>query len=161
MQKTEHLYLFTLEVIPLIVGELYNPLPSHLTLISRFYSHETSEQITAMVHDLFNETRSIDLLFQKSTEIGPKQTPVHIIEPSTELKLLHAKLLKILDENDVTYTQPQFIGNGWRPHVSERENDNFITGKSQLSKYAYLIEVFIQNENHLRVVRQKFKLTSR
>lgn len=38
MPQTPHLYLFTLEVAPLEIGMTYNPLPSHLTLVSRFFS---------------------------------------------------------------------------------------------------------------------------
>jgi hypothetical protein len=158
MNKAQHLYLFTLEIQPLGLGETYNSLPSHLTLISRFYTYETPEQIIYKVDSLFNQTKSIDILFQQSAEIGPKQTPVHLIKPSLELKRLHAKLIKILDKIGVTYTEPMFIGDGWKPHVSKRENNNFSTGEIQCSRSVYLIEVFIYNDEQLRVVRNKSTL---
>lgn len=155
-----HLYLFTLEVARLEVGKTYNPLPSHLTLVSRFYSHELPDDINDKFSSLFNETKSIRLVFDHMATIGPKLTAVHLIQSTEALKKLHGQLIERLNEFAVDYTQPEYLGEGWKPHVSKRDNDNFSPGFSHLSKAAYLIEVHKEGENHLRTIQKRFNLSN-
>lgn len=160
MKLPLHIYLFTLEITPLEVGATYNPLPSHLTLLSRFYSHEPPASIVDRVSGLFNETRCIELTFEQSIKIGPKHTSVHLIQPNAALRKLHTQLLSILDGMGVEYTQPEYINEGWKPHVSERDNDGFASGFAHVTKAAYLIEVLKEGESHLRTIQNRFKLLS-
>jgi len=160
MKSSLHLYLFTLEITQLEVGATYNTLPSHLTLISRFYSHEPPTSIVDRVSGLFNETRCIELIFEQTTRIGPKHTSVHLIQPNTALRKLHTQLSSILDGIGVDYSQPEYINEGWKPHVSERKNDGFASGFSHVTKAAYLIEVFKEGESHLRNVQNRFNLSN-
>ena len=153
-----HLYLFTIEVEPLKVGEVYNPLPSHLTLISRFWSELTPCRIADAVSPTFTHSAPVELIFEKEAIIGPKKTVVHLIENTFELKKLHSRLLDLLAKHQVTFTQPQFIGEGHRPHVSKRENENFPVGHKQECRRAYLIEVFIDGTKQQRNVRTVFEL---
>lgn len=161
MDTLLRLYLFALEVAPLEVGKTYNPLPSHLTLVSRFHSHKSPERISKKVSDLFSRTKSIELLFDQSATIGPRHTAVHLIKPRKTLKELHIQLLELLDEIDVDYTQPEYIRDGWKPHISKRDNDNFGPGFIHLAKAVYLIEVHKAGENDLRIIQKRFNLSSR
>jgi hypothetical protein len=158
MQEGRHLYLFTLEVVPLNVGAVYNPLPSHLTLVSRFWSEHSPEVLANRVKSIFEQTNPIELLFGQPASIGPKHTAVHLIEHTEEIKHLHERLCRLLDDLVVEYTNPQFVGKGHKPHVSRREGDGFALGYRQVVKAAYLIEVEIHDEQHLRFVRAKFPL---
>lgn len=105
-----HLYLFTLEVAPLRVGHVYNPLPSHLTLMSRFWSELTPEELTKIVAPLFEQTKPIELHFGIPATLGPKQVPVHLIENTGEIKALHSELRALLDDTKVAYTASEYIG---------------------------------------------------
>lgn len=158
IQDERHLYLFTLEVAPLTVGAIYNPLPSHLTLMSRFWSEQSPEAIASTVKPLFERTKPIELLFGQSANIGPKHTAVHLIEHTEAIKQLHEQLRSLLDDIAVEYTNPQFAGKGHKPHVSRREGDGFAPGYRQMAKAGYLIEVKIEGEDHLRFIQTKFEL---
>jgi len=160
MDLSLRLYLFTLEVTPLEVGKTYNPLPSHLTLISRFYSHGSPNGIADKVSGLFSETKSIDLAFERMATIGPKHTVVHLIQPSEALRKLHNQLAEILDRIGVDYTQPEYIRAGWKPHISKRAGDDFAPGFTYPTKASYLIEVHKEGEKHLRTVQERFNLSS-
>ena len=46
---SNHLYLFTLEVVPLEVGKTYDELPLHCTLMFRFWSELPAEELAAKV----------------------------------------------------------------------------------------------------------------
>jgi hypothetical protein len=156
----KHLYLFTLEVTPVTVGQTYNPLPSHLTLMSRFRSSLSPNELTEVAGPLFQRTKPIELIFGDTVQLGPKGLLVHLIERTEELEHLHSQLYKLLDTTGVTFVYPQFVGDGHKPHVSKREGDQFDSGYKQTANAAYLIEVEIKGEEHLRSIRTKFDFTS-
>lgn len=150
------LYLCTLEAVSLDVGEVYNPLPPHLTLMSRFWSNLPPEVLADTIRPIFEQTAPIDLIYGESMLLGPKHTPVYMIAHTDELRQLHEWLRGVLDKTGAVYTLPQFIGSGHKPHVSRR--DGFTPGKRHVARAAYLIEVIIQNDQHQRFVRAKFDL---
>lgn len=154
----EHLYLFTLEVTPLSVGETYNPLPSHLTLMSRFRAELAPEELAKIVTPLFERTNPIELCFGKLATLGPNQVAAHLIKNTEAIKTLHSELRVLLNKAKVTYAIPQYIGDGHKPHISKREGDQFLPGHKQMAKAAYLIEVKINGKDHLRFVRSRFDL---
>ncbi len=156
----KRLYLFVLEVTPMSLGGTYNPLPSHLTLMSRFWSDLSPDELAEAVKPLFRQTKSIELIFGEAAMLGPKQVAVHLVENTKELKDLHLRLHSLLNTRGVTYTAPQFVGNGHKPHVSRREGEQFTAGHRQMAKAAYLIEVEIKGKDHLRLIRAKFDLSS-
>lgn len=153
-----HLYLFTLEVTPLTVGKVYNPLPSHLTLMSRFRSDISPDRLTSAVAPLFEQNPPIELCIGESVNLGPKNTPVHLVGHSAGLQELHTKLRSLLDTLGVIYGYPQFVGEGHKPHVSRRDGDGLMPGHKHITKTAYLIEVEIKGEEHLRFICAKFNL---
>lgn len=137
----KHRYLFILEITPVEVGKLYDELPSHLTLMSRFFSDLSPEQMSKAVKLLFGQTTPIDLIFGQSTELGPKKLTVHMIEHSSSLKQLHNQLRTLLGSVNVKYEYPQFIGENHKPHVTERTGVQFIVGERKTVRAAYLVEI--------------------
>lgn len=154
----KHLYIFTLEVVPMSVGQTYNPLPSHLTLMSRFWSSLSPEELSGVVRPLFQETPPIELIFGEAATLGPKQVAVHLVQNTKALKDLHSHLHNLLDTIGVAYTAPQFVGDGHRPHISKREGDQFNVDHKQMANAACLIEVEIKGDDHLRHIRARFDL---
>lgn len=143
----------------LIVGKTYNPLPAHLTLVSRFYSEASPEEIVKIANPIFGKTNSIELLFEDAASLGPKQTAADLIISSKELLDLHRRVIKSLTTIDASYTNPQFVGDGWKPHVSKRAEQSFSAGDQVISSAAYLIEVKIDGtDNQVRHIRHKFSL---
>ncbi|MEK7153177.1 MAG: 2'-5' RNA ligase family protein, partial [Patescibacteria group bacterium] len=125
---------------------------------SRFWSSLSPDELSEAVKPLFQATQPIELSFGEAAILGPKQVAVHLVENSSELEDLHAQLHDLLNATGVTYTAPQFVGNGHKPHVSKREDDQFSVGHKQMANAAYLIEVEIKGEEHLRHIRAKFDL---
>lgn len=159
MDTKPRLYLFTLEVKPLSVGETYNPLPAHLTLMSRFWSNLSPEELSEFVAPIFRQTKIILLKFSESALLGPQKTKVDLIAPTKELENLHNQLKAKLDSANVEFTNPQWVGGGWKPHVSKRAENNFKVGGTLQSSSVYLIEVKIENNDHVRFIKNKFNLS--
>ena len=142
-----HLYLFTLEIAPLELGhQVYDELPSHLTLMSRFLSSLPSEELAARVQPLFARTAPIHLVFGETKVLGPKKVTAQ----------LHNNLREQLDTLKVEYQYPEFIGDNHKPHVTAREGVQFTPGSKRTASAAYLIEIIDKK----RVVRAKFTLSA-
>jgi len=126
--------------------------------MSRFWSELPPDELINMVGLLFEQNPPVELHFLESVDLGPKKTPVHLVEHTKELRELHTKLHTLLDAINVTYAYPQFNGDSHKPHVSKREGDAFRAGRRQMAAAVYLIEVDIKGEDQLRHVRAKFDL---
>lgn len=156
--RNNHCYLFALEVTPLHVGDIYDELPLHCTLMHRFWSDLEPEELAAKVSDFFKKTRHVTLKPHERLLLGPKQVPVSELELTDELKRLHMGLYEILNDLGVEYTAPEWVGDGYRAHVTERENARLEVGSEQNSNAVYLIEVNVPGHDHKRLVRHKFVL---
>lgn len=158
MLRSRHMkrrYLFTLEIVPLYVGRIYNELPSHLTLMSRFLSYLSPEELAEKVRPLFMETQPVSLSLGETIQLGPKKVIAHMVDSSGERRL-HNNLCKLLDGIEAEYQYPDFIGHGHKPHITEREGMQFTPGSRRVSAAAYLIEVVEKK----RVVRAKLELAA-
>ncbi|HUS26652.1 MAG TPA: 2'-5' RNA ligase family protein [Nevskiaceae bacterium] len=149
-----HRYLFALEVAPIEAGKTYDELPSHLTLMSRFFCGLRPEQLAEVVCPLLERTKLLELLFEQTTALGPKQLTVHMVAYSNELKHMHNALRNLLDLAKVDYEYPQFIGKGYKPHVTKRDDVQFARGDRKIVKAVCLVEVVAGK----RVIRSKFNL---
>lgn len=155
LQIMEHRYIFILEVAPVEVSKTYDELPSHLTLISRFFSESPPERLAEAARPLFKQTEPVVLTFAETLELGPKKLTTHMVEHSNELKRLHNKLRGLLDSINADYEYPQFIGEGHKPHVTKRDGGQFNAGGRKTIQAACLVEIV----DGKRVVRSKFELS--
>lgn len=147
------LYLLTLQIKPLEVGRAYDKLPSHLTLMSRFLTDLAPEEASEIVRPILEASNSVELIFGPTIELGPKKVIAHMIDSPDE-KMLHKQLQVALEEAQVTFQYPQFIGLGHRPHVTQRNGTDLPPKTHFLSSVVYLIEVI----NGQRIIRSRFNL---
>lgn len=150
-----HLYLFTLEIVPLEVGRIYDDLPSHLTLMSRFLSGSSPEELAAKVRLLFTKTAPIHLVFGETTVLGPKKVTAHMVDSPDERRL-HNDLHKLLNNIRVEYQYPEFIDDNHKPHVTAKEGVQLPSDSEYVAPAVYLIEVVDKK----RIVRAKFNLNA-
>ncbi len=140
------------------VGDVYEDLPLHCTLMHRFWSELDREVLADKMNDFFKEIRPIILKPYKRLLLGPKKVPVSELELTDELKGLHMRLYDFLNDLEVEYTAPEWVGKGYRAHVTERENAHLKVGIQQASNAVYLIEVKVPGHDHKRLIRHKFDL---
>lgn len=150
----DHRFLFILEIAPVEVGRAYETLPSHLTLMSRFFSKLSPEELTAKVQPLFEQAAPLHLVFDKLAQLGPQKLNVHLVQNTAELKQLHNQLLALLIDTGVTSEYPAYTGKGHKPHVTERNGMHFTAGSTKQAAAAYLVEVLDKK----RVIRARFDL---
>jgi len=158
MTAKTHCYLFALEIDPMHVGNVYYDLPLHCTLMHRFWSDLDAEELADKVRTFFATSSPVVLTAQERLKLGPKQVAVSEISLTPEIEQVHMSLYRLLNELDVEYTAPEWVGTGYRAHVTERENARLEVGSTRTSTTAYLIEVNVPGYEHNRIVRAKFEL---
>jgi hypothetical protein len=149
----KHLYLFTLEIVPLEVGRVYDDLPSHLTLMSRFLSDAPYGELVDLVGPIFESYNHVELTFGRTAELGPKKVIAHMVSSAGERKL-HEDIRALLERLKADFQYPEFIGANHKAHVTKREDVDFSPESKLVSSAAYLIEIV----DGKRVIRSKFAI---
>jgi hypothetical protein len=142
-----------MEIEPLEVGMTYVELPSHLTLMSRFLSDLSPNELAANVQPFFVQTAPIQLVFGKTLTLGPKKVTAHMVTGPDERRL-HNNLRELLDTIKIEYQYPEFMGDNHKPHVTAREGVRFAPSSKRAASAAYLIEIV----DGKRAIRAKFEL---
>jgi hypothetical protein len=155
---TKHCYLFALEIAHMDVSGIYDELPLHCTLMHRFWCELSPEELAHRVAHLFGKYQPLLLKAHARLLLGPKQIAVSEIELTDPLRSLHMQLLDLLDTLGVQYTEPAWVGEGYRAHATERPYAKLEVGKEHLCKAIYLIKVKASGRDPRRFVRAKFAL---
>lgn len=156
--KKPHTYLFSLEVAPLRVGETYEVLPLHCTLMPRFLSDMDVAELSALVRPLFQRTPPLQLLGGEIIAFGPQAKLVNKLRPSAKLQQLHMALYELLQTTDARYTETAWVGKGYIPHISNQADAAISPGANQIVAAIYLIEVEYPTHGTRKFIRQRFEL---
>ncbi|MDL2341845.1 MAG: 2'-5' RNA ligase family protein [Patescibacteria group bacterium] len=151
-------YLLALEVAPMTVGQAYEQLPMHCTVMHRFHSVLTPTELVAALQPIFSATAPIELLPAEHVAFGPKKQLVTLVEQTPHLLALHAELFAALNKLGVQYTEADWVGDGYVPHVTDKQGKRLPARSSTLSSAAYLISVQHPLQGHARFIEHKFEL---
>lgn len=138
-----------------MVGNVYDELPLHCTLMHRFWVEMSPEDLMAKTHDVFAATPQLSLRVTERTHLGPKQVPVCLIEHTPDLDALNTKLFERLNELGVEYTAPQWVGPGHVFHVTDKADSSLEVGGTKTVNAIYLIEVNVPGFEGKRIPRAK------
>ena len=154
----ERCYFFALEVEPLKLGSIYKTIPMHCTLLHRFFSSLPLDVIDEKVRLLFKQSAPLILKPEQRIALGPNRVLVATIQLSPALKNLHLKLYELLNEVGVRYSETDWVGTGYRPHVTDQSSRSLPLDRTQLSTAVYLVEVEYPLQGRRKFIRKKFKL---
>ena len=158
MKIHKHTYFFVLEIAALQVGEIYDDLPTHCTLVHRFWSDLSVEELATGVRKILAATSPVALIFAEEELLGPKKTTVNKIELTLQLQQLHTQLYDQLTKQGVEYTAPGWVGGGYIAHVSKRQEATFATGDTHDCTAICLVEAEVEGYGRQRLIRAKFNL---
>lgn len=119
-------YVVVLPLRPLAVGDrfLTRDWPLHVTIVPVFTAHATTAQVTdALAGSRLTVTAAGEERFGRGNSIR-----VTLIEPSADILALHMALLQGLAPLHPLFDEPDFVADGFRPHVTRRGFGGVETG---------------------------------
>ncbi|MEP6559613.1 MAG: 2'-5' RNA ligase family protein [Nakamurella sp.] len=140
---------------PLAVGDGFSlkDWPLHLTVAPTFViDTELADVLTAIGPVLRSQA-------QLTVHAGPDEgfghsgkIPVTLIEPSAELRGLHDRLVDGLVVVGATFDDPEFVGQGYRPHVTVTRAARVLLGETLTLRQAALVNMAPAGHRRLRRV---------
>ena len=126
-------YFFAIEIGPVEKGKLYFHVPLHCTIMHWFRVDLTPEQVMEVAALALEGLDSVELVSDAFALFGrSRDIPVHSIVASEALMTLHTKLFAALNGVGVEYAEPEYVGNGYRPHSTTQEERSFPVGSRHI-----------------------------
>src|ERR1700712_4209047 len=119
-------FIVVLPLRPLAVGDrfLTRDWPLHITIVPVFTADATLERVTdALAGSRLTVTGGVEERFGRGHSIR-----VTVIVPTPNILGLHRSLMQNLAPLHPLFEEPEFVGDGYRPHVSRRPFGGVETG---------------------------------
>lgn len=161
-----HAYLLVLEVTPMDSGRTYAMLPLHCTLVHWFWLDLDPLDLTKQLELLAKHTPPLllrsgkEATYTGKTKQGTIPVTVNTVELTPALKKLHFQICNELDELNVRYTAPQYIKEGYGPHITHQNEERLPKGATHMSTAMYLVEADAPEYGNERRIYSKIELAS-
>lgn len=153
-------YIFGIEIDPVEEGKVYEHMPLHCTLAHWFFSDFGPQEIMEKVSSRLSGHGFVELISEESALYGPnKDISVNVLVRGDALINLHRKVLEGLDSLNVEYAIPEYMGKGYKPHVTRYDGRSFSIGNKHEVKRIYLVEALDENSPPKKKVQALFTLT--
>ncbi len=148
-------YLFMLPLEPMAPGDVYPSsasLPLHCTVVHWFHLGGMMEitlcnKVFALASGVGQ--KHLELVSKEPALFGPQEdVPCFVLERSEQLQLLHTEMLLALAETRCVFTELRWVGAGYRPHVTSKDQKVFAAG----STYKAGSMVLIKRSHNLAVI---------
>lgn len=160
-----HAYLIILEVTPVEVGATYDMLPLHCTLMLWFWLEQPPQEVAQRLTAALQGTGSVQLKAGKEQVFAGKNkhgeaVPVTVndIERTPELVQLHEQAYATLAYMGARYFMPQYVHDGFHPHVTHQKDGQLQPGEVRTSTKLYLVEADAPEYGNPRTVRAAISL---
>lgn len=154
-----HAYLLALEIEPVDINKVYVALPLHLTMMSWFYSNKSPAEVVRAIQSVVEQQSPIELTSAEPDLFGEdKDVPVNRVTNESELHQLHQALHDALRVVGARYKSPQWVGEGFAPHVTRQRSGRFETGTTHLATKLYLAEAETPDRLQQKTIIYKLSL---
>ncbi|MET0866268.1 MAG: 2'-5' RNA ligase family protein [Nakamurella sp.] len=144
-----------LPLVPLQVGDGFSlkDWPLHLTVAPTFVIGAELPAVVAAIAASLDQQRSVVVAVGKDEGFGHSgKIPVTLIEPAADLTGMHHRLVDALLQVGAVFDDPQFVGLGYRPHVTITRLARVSMGDSLTLRQAALVDMAPAGDHRLRRV---------
>lgn len=124
-------YVVVAPLTPMAVGDLFTTRewPLHVTLVQVFATEATLDEIARRLATVAAGSPAITVVAGDETNFGRSHTiPVTLVDSSVALDALHAACVAAIEELAPRYESPEFMGAGYRPHVTIKRQGRVLAG---------------------------------
>jgi 2'-5' RNA ligase len=124
-------YVVVLPLTPMAAGDRFitREWPLHVTLVQVFDAEASFAQVGLRLAGVAEAASPLTVVAGDDEDFGRSRTiPVTVVEPSVELQSLHEASVTALDEVGPVYENPEYMGEGYRPHVTVKRHERVTAG---------------------------------
>ncbi len=118
--RNEFVIVIMLE--PVSLGREFIDWPLHITIVPWFDGND-AKKLDGILSEATKTFPSFSVEVSKIEKFGPKKNiKVNLIKSSPELNELHWSILNVLEKNNFGIHQKEYIGNGYKAHVTHQSH---------------------------------------
>jgi len=134
--------------------------PLHCTLLPNFSTEASLEGVIQAVNKVATSHQQIIVEIGDEALFGPDANfPVSLVLPTRQILEFHASLASRLEALHITYDNPQFVHEGYRPHITIQENTRVNQGDFLTIKVISLVDMMPDGDTTRRKVIKSFELS--
>lgn len=142
------------------VGEAYDQLRMHCTLVHRFHSKLSPSDLATQLEPVLAGQPVVTLSAGEHVAFGPQKQLVTLVQQTDEIQFLHQRLYDFLNQLGVHYTEAEWVGQGYTPHVTDKNGKRLSHSQPSISAAIYLIAVEHPLRGRRRFIHKKFNLAA-
>ena len=152
-------YWITYLLKDLAVGESFKPDVLHLTIIPWFVTELSDDKVIEAFEREFSKTAKFEVAVgRRDVFANKRKISINLIEPSQDLKSLHAKALQWFGEIEARWAvKNPHIDNEFIPHIRRRVGHNVTEGEKNMVSSLSLVRAY-RRGGDLRTVASKVAL---
>lgn len=131
--------------------------PLHATLAGVFAINQTGDDIAAILNEGLDEERAFDIEGEVIESWG-EGLNVTTIKRSDEFDELYRKVQEILLNNSAVFNEPEYLGDGFRPHVTVQKSGRLGIGSTAVIRNVSLVDMFPNSDGNQRRIHATIKL---
>jgi hypothetical protein len=127
--------------------------PLHVTVAPTFVVQTALSHVVAAIEPVLADRPGLSAVAGEPEGFGPSQTiPVTVVEPNADLTALHLRLVDALRQVDAVFDDPQYVGPGYRAHVTATRLAAAAPGQRLWMDQAAIVDMAPYGERRLRRV---------
>jgi len=143
--RNEHVVAIMLE--PVSMGQEFIDWPLHITIVPWFPCGD-AKKLDRILTDAAGTQAGFSLEVGKIEKFGPKKNiKVNLMKESPMLDKLHWNIFNVLEKNSFGIHQKEYVGDGYRPHITYQPHGHSSPGDQFQVKFFTLIKQIRQKKN--------------
>jgi len=135
--------------------------PLHVTLLPIFTLRRPLEKLVYQLDRLTLSIAPFDIKTEGQALFGAdKDVRVSLVRPDKEIVDLHNKLVTMSRSVLAIYDTPQFIGKGYRPHMTIQDEEELHDGQIYRIENVSLVDMYPNNNINRRAIIDTYILRS-
>jgi 2'-5' RNA ligase len=136
--------------------------PLHVTLADVFATNYSGKQLAEVLEHFVQNNHELSVQVEGETSFGPAENrvPVLLLQKTDKLQDLHDSLLDALEDAAVVFNDPQYMRDGFVPHVSRGVAAGLKVGDVCTVNNIALVDMFPSSNADRRKITVRHRLTA-
>ena len=147
--RNEHVVAIVLE--PVAIGQEFIDWPLHITIVP-WFPRDDAQKLDSILTNVAKTQSGFSVEVGEIEKFGPeKNVKVNLIKDSSGLNELHWIIFKVLEKNKFGIHQKEYVGNGYRPHITHQPHGHARLGDSFRVKSFILVKQVRQKKTGIMI----------